>query len=282
VFHVAQVSVSKKAEYEKAEHAARLGVVEKLLLVVPTLAGLFFGLVPLLEAKLFAQVTGYVGADDDLFIYWTAGAATLAYGVVLAIAIREGNWTAARMPVIAVLAFNAGSLFACEEEIRLGRANSHLIVYLILGASIFLCLMSAFLLARHRGEPHGEPDTARWVPIFLIFATIAAFSTGLLALFLTPQIRPLFGLSAQDVFVYRQLGAATVGYGVMGIFQIRSRRWAELRLGSLMAAIFNTLAFCIGIAALVLGKPPLLPAVLVVAPFFLAAGNIAILARKGN
>ena len=142
--------------------------------------------------------------------------------------------------------------------------------------------MCAFLLARHRGAPRGEPDTARWVTIFLVLATIGAFATGLQALFLPEQLRSVFGLSVQDVFIYRQLGAATVGYGVMGIFQVRSHRWAELRLASLMAAIFNTLALVIGITALALGKPPLLPAILVVAPLLLAGGNIAILVRKGK
>ena len=276
---MAQVPVT---ETEQTEQTLSLRGIERILLLAPMLAGLFFGLAPLLEAKLFAQVTGYVGADDEIFVYWTAGAATVAYGIVLALAIREGGWTAARLPVIAVLGFNACSLFACEEEIRLGRANTHLVVYLILGASIFFCLLTAWLLARHRAAPRGEPDTARWVTIFLVLATVAAFSTGLLALFLPEQLRSVFGLSVQDVFIYRQLGAATVGYGVMGIFQVRSHRWGELRLGSLMAAIFNTLAFCIGILALALGKPPLLPSILVVAPLLLAGGNIAILARKGK
>jgi hypothetical protein len=276
---MAQASVS---ETPKTEQTTSLSGIERILLLVPMLAGLFFGLFPLFGAKLFAQVTGYVGADDDIFIYWTAGAATVAYGIVLAIAIREGSWTSTRLPVIAVLGFNACSLFACEEEIRLGRASTHVIVYLILGASIFLCLLTTWLLARHRAAPRGEPETARWVPTFLVLATIAAFGTGLLALFLPEQLKSIFGLSVQDVFIYRQLGAATVGYGIMGIFQVRSHRWPELRLASLMAAIFNTLAFIIGILALALGKPPLLPAILVVAPFFLAAGNIALLLRKGK
>lgn len=274
-----QVSVPEQA---RQATALPLSSVEKALLVLPMLAGLFFGLAPLLTAKLFAQVNGYVGADDEIFIYWTAGAATVAYGIVLAMAIREGSWIAARLPVIGVLAFNACSLFACEEEIRLGRPNTHLVVDLILGASICFCLLTTWLLVSHRGAARGEPDTARWVTIFLVLATIAAFGTGLLALFLPEQLRSVFGLSVQDVFIYRQLGAATVGYGVMGIFQVRSHRWAELRLASLMAAIFNVLAFCIGITALALGKPPLLPAVLVVAPFFLAGGNILILLRKGK
>jgi hypothetical protein len=278
---MAQVPVTEQTE--QAKQTTSLSGLERVLLLVPMLAGLFFGLAPLLTAKLFAQVTGYVGADDEIFVYWTAGAATLGYGIVLTIAIREGSWTAVWLPTIAVLGFNAFSLFACEEEIRLGRASTHLIVYLILGASIFLCLLTIFLLARHRGAPRGEPDMARWVTIFLVLATAAAFGTGLLGEFLPEQLRSVFGLSVQDVFVYRQLGAATLGYAVMGIFQVRSHRWAEIRLGSLMAAIFNVLAcFVGGTLALVLGKPPLLPAVLVVAPFFLAGGNIAILLRKGK
>ena len=102
---MAQVPVSEQTEQTKP--VTPLSGLEKGLLVVPMLAGLFFGLAPLLTAKLFAQVNGYVGADDEIFIYWTAGAATLGYGIVLAIAIREGSWTAVRLPTIAVLAFNA-------------------------------------------------------------------------------------------------------------------------------------------------------------------------------
>jgi hypothetical protein len=265
-----------------SEKAAQLSGLEKLLLLVPTIAGLFFGLAPLLEAKLFAQVTGYVGADNDIFIYWLAGAATLGYGQVLAAGLREGAWVGMRLLVVAVLAFNACSLFACEEEIRLGRASAHPIVYLILGSSVVFCLISGFVLSRHRGAPRGAPDTAHWVTIFLVIAVIGALATGLLALLLPEQFKPLFGLNAQDVFVYRQLGAATVGYGVMGVLQIRSHRWAEMRLSFIMAGIFNALACIIGITSLVTGKPFLLPTTLVIIPFCLAVGCFMAVARKGK
>ncbi len=267
---------------EKTEQAAQLSGLEKALLAIPMLAGFFFGLAPLLEAKLFAQVGGYVGADNDIFIYWLAGAATLGYGIVLALGIREGGWTGTRLLVAAVLAFNACSLFACEEEIRLGRANDHLITYLILASSVIFVALSGFILYRHRGAARGEPDTARWLTIFLVIADIGALATGLLALLFPEQFKPLFGLNAQDVFVYRQLGAATVGYGVMGILQARSHRWPELRLSLLMAGIFNALACLIGITALVTGKPPLLPTTLVIIPFCLAAGCFTAIARQGK
>ncbi len=274
---MAQVPVT-----EKTEHTARLSGLEKLLLLVPMAAGLFFGLAPLLEARLFAQVTGYVGADNDIFIYWLAGAATLGYGIALALGLREGGWAGMRLLVAAVLAFNVCSLFACEEEIRLGRTSDHLFPLLIVGASIVLCLISGFVLARHRGAPRSEPDTARWLTIFLVIATIGALATGLLALLFPEQFKPLFGLNAQDVFIYRQLGAATVGYGVMGILQVRSHRWPEERLSLLMAGIFNALACIIGITALVTGKPALLPTTLVIIPFCLAAGCFTAIARKGK
>lgn len=274
---MAQVPVT-----EKTEQVARLSGIEKILLLVPMVAGLFFGLAPLLEAKLFAQIAGYVGADNDIFIYWLAGAATLGYGIVLALGLREGGWAGMRLPVAAVLAFNVCSLFACEEEIRLGRTGDHLFPVLILGASVVLCAISGLVLSRHRGAPRSEPDTARWLTIFLVIATIGALATGLLALLFPEQFKPLFGLSAQDVFIYRQLGAATVGYGVMGILQVRAHRWQEERLSLLMAGIFNALACIIGITALVTGKPALLPTTLVIIPFCLAVGCFTALARKGR
>jgi hypothetical protein len=202
--------------------------------------------------------------------------------VVLALGLREGGWTGMRLPVAAVLGFNVCSLFACEEEIRLGRASDHLFPILILGASVVLSLISGFVLMRHRGAPRGEPDTARWLTVFLVIATIGALATGLLALLFPEQFKPLFGLDARDIFIYRQLGAATVGYGVMGILQVSSHRFQEMRLSLLMAGIFNALACIIGITALVTGKPALLPTTLVIIPFCLATGCFTAFARKGK
>jgi len=274
---MAQIPVS-----EKTETAARLSGLEKLALLIPAIAGFVFGLGPLLGARFFAQFIGYTGTTNDSIIYWLAGAATLGYGITIAIGIREGAWIGMRLPVAAVLVFNLCSLFGCEEEIRLGRANAHLFVYLILGASVALCVISGLILWRHRGAPRGEADTARWLTIFLVIAIIAAFSAGLLALFFPEQFKPIFGLDAQDVFIYRQLGAATTGYGIMGILQIRSHRWSELRLSLIMAAIFNVLAVGIGATALLSGSPPRLPITMLITPMVAGVGCIVAIVRKGE
>ncbi len=261
-----------------------LSTLDKVLLVIPLVAGLFFGLAPLLTAQQFGHVTGYAATGKDIVIYWLAGAGTLCYGIALIIGIREGGWAGMRLPVAAVLGFNASSLFACEEEIRLGRANGHPIVYLILGASIALCFISGFVLSRHRGAgvPRPEVDTATWLLIFLIFGVIAAVGSAVLGLFFPEQFHPLFGLDAKDIFIYRQLGAATVGYAVMSILQVRSRRWAELRLSLIMAGLFNGMAVIIGCISVVSGKPPLFPTTLMITPLLLAAGCFTAIARKGK
>jgi hypothetical protein len=69
---------------------ARLTTRDRILLLVPTIAAVFFGLAPLLVAVPFARLAGYAGHDP--FFYWLAGAATLGYGIALAVGMREGSW----------------------------------------------------------------------------------------------------------------------------------------------------------------------------------------------
>jgi ABC-type multidrug transport system permease subunit len=83
-------------------------------------------------------------------------------------------------------------------------------------------------------------------------------------------------------FIYRMLGAATIGYGVMGVYEATSRRFAELRLALVMGALFNALAIVLGVLALVSGLPPLLPITLLVAPVILSVGCVIALIRKGQ
>ena len=73
----------------------RLTGLEKLLLVIPLLGGLFFGLMPLLAPQLFAQISQATG--DDAYIYRLAGAATFGYAVALIMAIRQGEWLRERI-----------------------------------------------------------------------------------------------------------------------------------------------------------------------------------------
>jgi hypothetical protein len=59
---------------------------ERLLLVVPLLGGLVFGVGPYLAPGTFGPLFGYVG--NDHFIYHLAGASTVGYAVALTLASR--------------------------------------------------------------------------------------------------------------------------------------------------------------------------------------------------
>src|SRR5437762_1265871 len=106
-----------------------LSSLERGLLMLPVVAGAVLGLLSFLAPGFLGTFSGYLG--NDHFIYRLAGAATLGYPVALALAIRQGSWSAARLVVIGVLVFNLASLFACAYEIVRGRASDHLVVYVI-------------------------------------------------------------------------------------------------------------------------------------------------------
>jgi uncharacterized membrane protein YuzA (DUF378 family) len=256
-----------------------LSGLDKALLVLPMLGG-FLGLFPLLNAPLFAQLTNY--PPDDILIYWLTGAGTLGYGVALALALRERAWAGVRILMIAVLTSNLLSLIACLIEIIQGRDGNHPALYMVLVAFGLNVLISIYLLLRHRGAPRPERDTARWVLYFLIFAIVAALGTGMLGYFAVDVFKPIFGLNAVNPLIYRLLGAATIGYGIAGIFEARSLRFAEIRLSLLMGAFFNVCAIILGILSLVSGLPPLLPITLLFAPVILTIGNALAYARQGK
>ena len=51
------------------------------------------------------------------------------------------------------------------------------------------------------------------------------------------------GYRGTDEYVYRLAGAACFGYAVMGIQELRSLHWYDMRLPNVMALVFNGLAF---------------------------------------
>lgn len=257
----------------------RLTGLDKALLILPMLGGLL-GFFPLLNAPLFAQLTNY--PPDDILIYWLTGAGTLGYGVALALALRERTWAAARILMIAVLTSNLLSLIACLIEYIQGRTANRPALPLVLVAFAINVVISVYLLLRHRGAPRPQRDTARWVYYFLIFAIAAALGTGGLGYFGVDLFKPVFGLNAVNPLIYRLLGAATIGYGIAGIFEARSMRFAEIRLSLLMGAFFNICAIVLGILALVSGLPPLLPITLLFAPVILSIGNLLAYMRQGK
>ena len=256
----------------------RLTPQEKLLLAVPLLGGLVFGFLPLLAPGLLARLAGAAG--NDPFIYRLAGAATLGYAVALLLALRQEAWLPARIVVIATLTFNLGSLYAIALAILDGSATW--IVYAILVASISITAITASLLRRHSAVPEPAPDIAAWLVTLVWFLAIVATLVGALGLFVPTMVARLFGYAGTDTFLYRQGGAATLGYGIMGFYQLRSRTWSQWRLPSVMALVFNGLSFILAVLALLGGESSLLPFIIGGAALAATVGSFIALQRQGQ
>ncbi len=257
---------------------SKLSPIEKLLLVVPLLGGLFFGLLPILAQRWFAQISQVSG--DDPYVYRLAGAATFGYAIALFMAIRQGEWLPARNVVIATLTFNLGSLFAIAVAIATGTAT--LIVYAILVASILITAITSWLLYRHRGMARAEGDVARWLVRLVVLLAVVATGLGALVLLLPQLFAQLFGFLGTDGFIYRQAGAATLGYGIMGVFQLRTHAWRLWRLPSVMALVFNGLSFVVTVLALAGGERSILLPVVALVSLLATVGTFMALKRQGK
>jgi hypothetical protein len=233
------------------EETAHLSNLERLFLVVPFLGGAAFGLAPLLLGGAFGKLFG--GSGNDPYAYQLAGAASLGYAVALALAVLQSNWAPVRLVAIAVLVFNLGSLYACAIEISNGKAP--FIVYPILVASLVIISITGSLLYHHRSAPQPARDITDWRVWLLRVAVILSTIFGLLPLFLPVQVGHLVGFKATDVFVYRQAGAAALGYAVMSIFALISRSFREIRLPLVMWGVFNALVLIVSLLTIVTGPP---------------------------
>ena len=241
-------------------------------------ASAFVGLFQLLLPGLLAKLTGYSG--NDVIVYWLSGAATFGYAGALSLALRQRSWSAIRLIVIAFFTFGIGSLYACAVDIIGGAAKP--VVYVVLALTLLFVSITGTLLYRHRIESKGSPDTARWLAVFLVIATILAAIFGLLPLLLPGAGTPLFHLKGTDVFVFRQAGASSLGYAVMGVFELRSRNWQEMRWPLVMGGIFNALSFIASVLSLATGGPLLLSLLVMLATFGVTVAIIVALRRQGR
>ncbi len=137
----------------KANVAAR-SQVDRWLLLVPAIAGVFFGLGPYLLAGGFGRLCGYAGNDD--FLYRLAGAATIGYPFGLILGLRQSRGSALRLPALATLTFNVASLYACAVAIFGGAAVP--ITYLITVASALNAAIASNFLVRYPREPQPAAD----------------------------------------------------------------------------------------------------------------------------
>jgi hypothetical protein len=244
---------------------ASLNTIDRLLLVVPMIAGLFLGLAPWLITVQYANLMGYGG--NDRFFYWLAGSAALGYGVSLSVGIREGSWRGLRSVVIATLVFNLVTIYACAVEAVGGTATGF--IYLLAAAALVQVAITIFLLFEHRGAAFGPPNIPGGLAALAVMwiAIIAASFFGTLGAFLPVATTHFFGYAGTEVFLYRLAGAATLGYAIMGLFNIRSRNWKEVRLPVLTAIVFNGVSFLAAIRAILQADPLLMPVVVALATF---------------
>lgn len=266
---------------EQAYHLdqrVRLNRTERLLLLLPLAASTFVGLFQLLLPMFLAQLTGYSG--NDIYIYQLSGAATFGYAGALALALRQDKWSAIRVVIIAFFTFGLGSLYACSADIISGLAKP--VVYVVLALTLVFVTITGTLLYMHRGIRKGNPDTGKWMVWFLVIATALATIFGLFPLLLPDIFSSLFSLKGTDVFIFRQAGAAVFGYAIMGVFELRSRNWQEIRWPAAMAGIFNGLSFLVSLLVLITGGPLLLALLVTPASLGVTIGVIVAFRRHRN
>jgi hypothetical protein len=92
----------------------------------------------------------------------------------------------------------------------------------------------------------------------------------------------LIGYRGTDEFVYRLAGAACFGYAAMGIQELRSLHWDDMRLPNVMALVFNGLAFLASALETLAGRTTLLVSLVALAAGFFTVAIAVILIRRGH
>jgi hypothetical protein len=237
----------------------------RALLAVQVAAATVFGLGPLLLTGAFASVTGYSG--NDPIVYRLAGASTFGYAVTAAVALAGVSWQAYRIAALASATFTGAAAIGCLFTIAEG--DTRWVVLFVLVAAGSFTLLSAYWLQRDEGVAV-DPGRPIMPPfrIVLGLATLSAAVFGLLPLLVPGLFAQLFELAGTDHFIYRMAGAATFGYAVAGVFEMRATGFALIRLQNLAAITFNALGFLISAYAIVTGAGSLLAVVILLAAGF--------------
>ena len=271
-----------------ARHDARVGMIDSRrlrdpLLVLLILAGLFFGLAPVLVPKQFGEFAGF--RAQDLFLYRLAGAATLGYGVALLVGFRA-SWRELRILIASTAVFNGASIAACLVAIVQGGAQW--LVYVILLASILFTAGTLTLLADppigpgERAGPDGSPDVAQWIVALFAIGVLASLVFGVGPLVAGGGFGRALGFPGFDDFIYRQAGAATTGACVGGLLALQSRRWREIRLAAIAALTFNAASVVAALADIAGGSPQAVTYVILAAAALVTAGMALALQRAGR
>ena len=94
--------------------------------------------------------------------------------------------------------------------------------------------------------------------MFLVVGAVAAGAFGILPLFV-PDLFVIFHLHINAPFIIRQAGAASLGYAVVAVMAQRARTSQQLRLSTVMAAVFNGVGGLVSLPFLLAGGVLLLP-----------------------
>jgi hypothetical protein len=214
----------------------------------------------------FARFAGLSG--DDTLIYRLGGAAMVGYALALAYALRRSEWAPIRFVVLAMYVFAAIAFLA------------GFVVVVSLWAVVVAWAVAQVLVA-HRGSVAGPRDTATWVRIVLVLATVSAAVFGL-----GPQLpgpfASLMGYKGTDEYIYRLAGATCFGYAAMGVQELRSLHWDDMRLPNVMALAFNGLAAVAALSEILFGRVTLLAILVALAAGFFTVAIAAILVRRGR
>jgi len=225
----------------------------------------------------FAHFAGLSG--DDTFIYELGGAAMVGYAVALALGVRNGLWSPIRFVVLGtyaftVLVFLAGFVSFVSNQI------AGIVVVVSLWAVVVAWAVAQILVA-HRGAVAGPRNVATWVAVALALATLSAAFFGL-----GPQAAGPFasvmGYRGTDEYVYRLAGAACFGYAVIGIQELRSLHWDDMRLPNVMALVFNGLAFLASAFEILAGRTTLLAILVALAAGSFTVAISVVIARRGR
>ena len=225
----------------------------------------------------FARLAGLTG--DDTFIYELGGAAIIGYAVALALGVRNGLWSPIRFVILATYTFVAIAFLVGFVAFASNQING-----LVVATSLWAVLVAyalAQILVAHRGAVAGPRDIAPWVVAVLALATISAAVFGLGPQAAAP-FAALMGYKGTDEYIYRLAGAACFGYAAMGMQELRSLHWDDLRLPNVMALVFNGLAFVAAILEIVAGRVTLLATLVAVAAGFFTVAIAVILLRRGH
>ena len=225
----------------------------------------------------FARIADLSG--DDTFIYELGGAALLGYAVALGLGLRGRVWSPMRFVVLATYSFAAIAFLAGFVSFASNQINGF-VVAVSLWAVIVAWALAQILVAR-RGLVAGPRDVATWVAIVLALATLSAAVFGL-----GPQLPAPFasfmGYKGTDEYVYRLAGAACFGYAVMGVQELRSLHWDDMRLPNVTALVFNGLAFLASLFEMLGGRGTLLVYLVAIAAGFFTVAIAAVLLRRGR